>query len=151
MQVLPISSGTPLVLSRLGKRFVARLLEEAVPEIASGEIEIKRIARLPGILTKVAVDLSEQARETVLDARSRGMKGVDPVTACLGRGGSRAQQVQGELGELLNIVRYFEDPRLFVAASLLPAQVRPEAAPPSFSLVFRAIAQYNAKLCADPP
>ena len=50
-------------------------------------------------------------------------RGLSPGALNAG-GGSRAQQVQGELGELLNIVRYFDDPQLFVAAALLPAQVR---------------------------
>jgi N utilization substance protein A len=81
-----------------------------VPEIASGTVEIKEIAREAGSRTKIAV-MSHQA-------------GVDPIGACVGQRGTRVLTVINELnGEKIDVIEWSEDPERFIANSLAPAQV----------------------------
>ncbi|OGY25489.1 MAG: hypothetical protein A2Z11_03615 [Candidatus Woykebacteria bacterium RBG_16_43_9] len=81
-----------------------------VPEIGSGIVEIKVIAREAGSRSKVAVS-SRQA-------------GVDPVGSCVGQKGVRVQAVIAELGnEKIDVIAYSDDPAKFVAAALSPATV----------------------------
>lgn len=97
-------------VSRATKLFVQRLLEREVPEIRSGAVEVKGIAREPGLRTKVAVAGTEP--------------GLDPVGACIGPRGVRHRAILAELGsEHVDIVEWFDEPELFVARALGPAQV----------------------------
>lgn len=97
-------------VSRSTKLFVERLLEREVPEIRSGAVAIRGIAREPGLRTKVAVAAIEP--------------GLDPVGACIGPRGIRHRAILAELGsEHVDIVEWFEDPEQFVARALGPAQV----------------------------
>ncbi len=99
-----------LVVSRSHRSLVRRLFEVEVPEIFSGTVELKAIAREPGSRTKVAV----AARQP----------GVDPVGACVGMRGVRIQNVVNELnGEKIDVVQWDDDPARFVANALSPAQV----------------------------
>ncbi len=105
------SARGPLVhVSRTHPNLVRRLFELETPEIASGEVEVRNIAREAGSRSKMAV------RATV--------EGVDPVGACVGPRGGRVGAVVEELhGEKIDIVVYSEDPCEYVKAALSPADV----------------------------
>jgi N utilization substance protein A len=105
------TSKDPLIrLSRTAVNFVAGLFQLEVPEIQDGIVSIKSIARDPGERTKIAVYSKEPA--------------VDPVGACVGMKGTRVQSVVRELkGERIDIIPYSDDPSLFIAKSLTPANV----------------------------
>ena len=99
-----------IILSRTHKDLVKRLFEVEVPEIYSGSVEIKSIAREPGSRSKIAV----MARQ----------EGIDPVGACVGLRGARIQTVVNELNnEKIDVIQYNEDPAKFVANALSPADV----------------------------
>lgn len=99
-----------LELSRTHPRFLVKLYEMEVPEVAEGIVEIVAVAREPGIRAKIAV-------------RSHDMK-VDPVGTCVGVKGARVQNVIQELkGERQDIVVWSEDPVRFVCNALSPARV----------------------------
>jgi len=101
--------GKQIVVSRADSQLVAALFRLEVPEVGSGAVQIKKIAREPGSRTKIAV-LSTQV-------------GVDPVGSCVGQKGVRVQRViDGLGGEKIDIVQYSEDPGKFIAAALSPAE-----------------------------
>lgn len=81
-----------------------------VPEIYNGTVEIKAIAREPGIRTKVAVAARQE--------------GIDPVGSCVGMRGIRIQNIVNELnGEKIDVVQWSSNPKEFIANALSPAQV----------------------------
>lgn len=110
--VLAVQEDTRLpgiVLSRSHPKFVAKLFELEVPELAEGVVEIKAIAREAGNRTKVA-------------ATSKA-EGVDPVGALVGQRGTRVMAVTNELGpEKVDIIEWSEDPGEFVGNALSPAK-----------------------------
>ena len=96
-------------VSRGARSFVHRLLEAEVPEIKAGTVQIRSIAREPGLRTKVAVASTEP--------------GLDPVGACVGPKGVRHRAILSELGnEHVDIVPWSDDAEVFVASSLGPAK-----------------------------
>ena len=102
--------GPKIFVSRRMAEFVAGLLALEVPEIEEGVVEIKAIAREAGIRTKVAVISNEI--------------NVDPVGACIGEGKIRINSVMRELkGEKVDILKWSEDPKEFIANALAPAPV----------------------------
>ena len=101
--------GRQIIVSRTANKLVTKLFKREVPEVNSGAVEIKIIAREPGRRSKVAV-ASTQA-------------GVDPVGSCVGQKGVRVQAVIDELGgEKIDVIQYNDDPIKFIAAALSPAQ-----------------------------
>jgi N utilization substance protein A len=97
-------------VSRASRLFVHRLLEAEVPEIASGAVEVKGIAREPGLRTKIAVASTKP--------------GIDATGACIGPRGVRHRSLLSELGgEHVDFVPWSEDPAQLVAAALGPANV----------------------------
>jgi N utilization substance protein A len=99
-----------VTVSRASRQFVQRLLEAEVPEVASGAVEVRGIAREAGLRTKVAV------------ASVRA--GIDAVGACVGPKGVRHQALLTELGgEHVDIVPWSGDQAEFVAGALGPARV----------------------------
>jgi len=97
-------------VSRAARSFVHRLLEAEVPEIKAGTVEIKALAREPGLRTKIAVSSSEP--------------GLDPVGACVGPKGVRHRAILSELAsEHVDVVPWSDDSEAFVAAALGPAKV----------------------------
>lgn len=97
-------------VSRANRAFVLRLLEAEVPEIAAGTVQVRAIAREPGLRTKIAV--------SSLDP------GVDAVGACVGPRGVRHRSLTAQLGqEHVDVVPYDADPERYVAAALGPARV----------------------------
>ncbi|MBI4050541.1 MAG: transcription termination/antitermination protein NusA [Candidatus Doudnabacteria bacterium] len=110
LHVEPTAKGPKITLSRSHPDVVRRLFEIEVPEVFSGVIEIKAVAREAGSRSKVGV-FSHQ-------------EGVDPIGACVGQRGSRVQTVMSELGgEKIDIVEWSEDPVKFIANALSPAKI----------------------------
>jgi transcription termination/antitermination protein NusA len=96
-------------VSRASRSFVHRLLEAEVPEIKAGTVQIRAIAREPGLRTKIAVSSTEP--------------GLDPVGACVGPKGVRHRAILSELAnEHVDIVPWSDDAEAFVAAALGPAR-----------------------------
>lgn len=103
-------SRPPIVISRTHPALIRRLFEQEVPEIYEGTVEVKSIAREPGMRSKVAVHS--------LDDR------LDPVGACVGPKGSRVRAVVSELrGERVDVILWDADPAVYVANALSPAKV----------------------------
>lgn len=103
--------GPEIILSRGSPRFVRRLFELEVTEIADGTVKIEAFAREPGYRTKIAV--------TSTDPK------VDPVGACVGARGARVKTIVRELnGEKIDIIRYFPNPRDMVIEAMKPAVPR---------------------------
>jgi len=97
-------------VSRASRSFVHRLMEAEVPEIKAGTVQVRAIAREPGLRTKIAVSSSQA--------------GLDPVGACVGPKGVRHRAILSELAnEHIDIVPWSEDAEAFVAAALGPAKV----------------------------
>ena len=101
--------GVFLRVSRSHPKFLEKLFAVEAPEIASGTVEIKAIAREPGSRSKIAV--------TSHDTH------IDPVGSMVGQRGVRVSTVMSELGgEKIDIIQWSEDPARFVESSLSPAQ-----------------------------
>ena len=110
MEVRRTNRGPQIVVSRAHRDMLRRLLEIEVPEIFSGTVEIKSIAREAGKRTKVAVSALQD--------------GVDPVGSCVGVRGMRIQSIVAELGgEKIDVVEWNADPSTFIANALSPARV----------------------------
>ena len=110
MEVLKNQRGPQLIVSRGHRNLLRRLFELEVPEIFNGTVEIKSIAREPGMRSKVAV----AARQP----------GVDPVGSCVGMRGIRIQTIVKELeGEKIDVLPWDADIARFIANALSPAQV----------------------------
>jgi len=102
--------GPRVFLSRSYPKLVSKLFELEVPEIASGEVKIKSIAREPGSRTKIAVATT--------------VEGIDPIGTVVGQRGTRVQAVINELGgEKIDIIEWSETPEEFISNSLSPAKV----------------------------
>ena len=103
--------GNPqVVVSRSHPDFVRKLFEFEIPEIYEGLIEIKSVSRDPGSRSKVAVYSKNE--------------NIDPVGSCVGQKGVRIQNIINELhGEKIDVIEWNEDPAIYIAAALLPAQV----------------------------
>ncbi|MBU0727677.1 transcription termination factor NusA [Patescibacteria group bacterium] len=109
-RVVHTNKGPQLSISRTHPNLVVRLLEMEIPEVAEGDVEIKSIARDPGVRSKVSV-WSEDDK-------------IDPVGACIGQKGVRIQSVMNELnGERVDIIEWTKDPKEFIATSLQPAKI----------------------------
>ena len=104
------TKGPKVYVSRNDKHLVIRLLEQSVPEIKEGIVEIKGIARDAGDRSKVAVYSTDP--------------NVDPIGACVGEGGARIHDVVRSLnGEKVDLYRWSEDPATLIANSLQPTNV----------------------------
>jgi transcription termination/antitermination protein NusA len=102
--------GPQIILSRTHRNFLRRLLENEVPEIFHGIVEIRSIAREPGQRAKVAVSATQQ--------------GIDPVGACVGIRGVRIQAIVKELhDEKIDVIEWNSDPSVFIAKAISPARV----------------------------
>ena len=102
--------GPQITLSRAHRDFLRRLLEDEVPEIYQGMVEIRSIAREPGQRSKVAVSALQP--------------GIDPVGACVGVRGVRIQAIVRELNEeKIDVIEWNPDPAEYIAKALSPARV----------------------------
>ena len=99
-----------IIISRTDPDFLAKLLEQEVPEVEDGLITIKKIVRLPGERAKVAVESYDDR--------------IDPVGACVGMKGSRIHGIVRELrNENIDIVNFTNNPTLFIQRALTPAKI----------------------------
>ena len=102
--------GTQVQVTRSNIGFVRKLFELEIPEIASGDVIIKNIARDPGNRTKVAVQATKP--------------NLDPIGTCVGFRGQRIDTILGELnGEKIDLIEYSDDPLEYIAKALSPAKV----------------------------
>jgi N utilization substance protein A len=109
-EIKPSPRGPQIILSRAHRNFLRRLLENEVPEIYHGMVEIRSIAREPGQRSKVAVAALQP--------------GVDPVGACVGIRGVRIQAIVRELNdEKIDVIEWNSDPAIYIAKALSPARV----------------------------
>lgn len=110
VEVKSTPRGPQIILSRAHRNFLRRLLENEVPEIYHGMVEIRSIAREPGQRSKVAVAALQP--------------GVDPVGACVGIRGVRIQAIVRELSdEKIDVIEWNPDPAGYIAKALSPARV----------------------------
>jgi transcription termination/antitermination protein NusA len=110
VEVAKTTKGPQVIASRAHRNLLRDLLILEIPEIASGTVEIKGVAREAGYRSKVAV--------------STRQSGIDPVGCCVGLRGIRIQNIVNELnGEKIDVVQWSDDPRSFIANALSPAQV----------------------------
>jgi N utilization substance protein A len=110
LEVKDGSRGPQIILSRAHRNFLRRLLENEVPEIYHGVVEIRAIAREPGARAKVAVMATQP--------------GVDPVGACVGIKGVRIQAIVKELhDEKIDIIQWDPDPVVYISKAISPARV----------------------------
>lgn len=102
--------GTFIVLSRSHPKFLSKLFEAEVPEMANAVVEVKAVVREPGSRAKIAVHSNDPH--------------VDPVGALVGQRGVRVAVVTSELGgEKIDVVEWSEDASEFVKEALKPAQI----------------------------
>ncbi|MFH1749292.1 MAG: transcription termination factor NusA [bacterium] len=103
--------GPQVILSRADKELIRKLFEIEVPEITSGSVEIKDLAREPGRRTKVSVIATQE--------------GVDPVGSCIGQRGTRVQTILAEIcEEKIDIVLWDEKDETYIINALSPAKVK---------------------------
>ena len=99
-----------IILSRTSPKFLERLFEQEIPEVADGIIIVKRVERIPGDKAKVAVESYDER--------------IDPVGACVGMKGSRIHGIVRELGnENIDVINYTTNIQLFLSRALSPAKV----------------------------
>lgn len=102
--------GTQIQVTRSNVGFVRKMFELEIPEVASGDIKIKNIARDAGNRTKVALYTEKQ--------------NLDPIGTCVGFHGQRIDTISSEMnGEKIDLIEYNEDPLDYIAKSLSPAKV----------------------------
>ncbi len=110
LEVKEGSRGPQIILSRAHRNFLRRLLENEVPEIYHGVVEIRAISREPGARAKVAVSATQA--------------GIDPVGACVGIKGVRIQAIVKELhDEKIDIIQWDQDPVIYISKAISPARV----------------------------
>jgi len=110
LEVKDTPRGPQIILSRAHRLFLRRLLENEVPEIYHGIVEIRAIAREPGRRAKVAVSATQP--------------GIDPVGACVGVRGVRIQAIVRELhDEKIDIIEWNPDQQAYIAKAISPARV----------------------------
>ena len=133
LRVDPEAKGPSVILSRASGKFVEALFRLEVSEIADGVVEIMGVSRDPGFRAKLAVRTANE--------------NVDPVGACVGQRGSRVRSIVNELsGEKIDIVRWNEDIRQYVAQALAPAKlesIEVDPALPNTVHVVAAADQYS--------
>jgi N utilization substance protein A len=111
VSVKPTSKHPKIILSRTHPHLVKKLFESEVPEISENIVKVERVAREPGLRSKVAISTKD--------------KRLDPVGTCVGVRGSRVQAVISELrGEKIDIIPYTDEIEEFITASISPAKVK---------------------------
>lgn len=109
-RVIKTSRGPQLIISRNHPNLVMKLMELEIPEIKSGLVEVKTIAREAGVRSKIAVSSNDPK--------------IDPIGSCVGQKGVRVQNVMDELnGERLDIIHWSNDIEQYIRTALAPAKV----------------------------
>jgi N utilization substance protein A len=110
LKVEETPKGATVLLSRAYPKLISKLFELEVPEISSGQVQIKSIAREAGFRSKISVAATQE--------------GIDPIGSMVGQKGTRVMAVINELGgEKIDIIEYSADPEEYIANSLSPAKV----------------------------
>jgi len=110
LKVEETSKGPLVFVSRSYPKLISRIFELEVPEIDSGQVVIKSIAREAGSRSKIAVTTTDE--------------NIDPIGSVVGQRGTRVMAVINELGgEKIDVIEWSEDPKQFIANSLAPAKV----------------------------
>ena len=110
LDVRKVNNLVKILLSRTSPDLIRRLFELEVPEVAESVVQIKKIAREPGLRTKIAV-ISTDSR-------------VDCIGACVGVRGTRIKSIIDEVkGEKIDIIAWSEAPETLIAGSLRPAEI----------------------------
>ncbi len=105
LNIRKLKADVKVILSRTHPEFVKKLFESEIPEVFSGEIELRKIVREPGLRTKVCVSSTD--------------KNIDPAGSCLGPKGIRIEQIRKELhSEQIDIVVWDESPEQFIANAI---------------------------------
>jgi transcription termination/antitermination protein NusA len=108
-KVIKTTKGPQLIISRTHSGLVKKLLELEIPEIKSGLVEIKSIARDPGVRCKVAVSSNDEK--------------IDPIGSCVGQKGVRVQNIMDELsGERIDIIQWSDEMEEYIKTALAPAK-----------------------------
>jgi transcription termination/antitermination protein NusA len=108
-KVIKTTKGPELLISRTHRGLVKKLLELEIPEIKSNLVEIKSIARDPGVRCKVAVTSNDDK--------------IDPIGSCVGQKGVRVQNIMDELnGERIDIIAWSDNMEEYIRTSLAPAK-----------------------------
>lgn len=109
-KVIKTTKGPQLLISRTHPSLVKKLMELEIPEIKAGLVEIKNIAREPGVRSKVAVYSADPK--------------IDPIGSCVGQKGVRVTNVMDELnGERIDIIQWNNNPEDYIKTALAPAKV----------------------------
>jgi len=104
------TKGPEVIVSRSHPEIVKKLFDLEIPEIQSGVVVIKAVAREAGSRSKIAVSTDQE--------------NIDPIGSCIGQRGARIQTIISELkGEKIDIIKYSEDPREFISNALSPAKI----------------------------
>ena len=108
-KVVKTTKGPQLMISRTHPGLVKKLLELDIPEVKSDVVEIKAIAREPGVRSKVAVFSNDEK--------------IDPIGSCVGQKGVRVQNIMDELnGERIDIIQWSDNMEEFITTALAPAK-----------------------------
>lgn len=111
LDIYPEGSGPSLIVSRTHPNFIKCLFEREISEIRDGTIEVKAVAREPGMRSKVAVRTNNER--------------IDPIGACVGIRGGRIKTILKEIGdEKIDIILWNENPKIFVTNALQPAKLK---------------------------
>lgn len=109
-KVIKTTKGPQLLISRRHPKLVQKLMELEIPEVKSGLVLVKAIAREPGVRCKVAVASSDPK--------------IDPIGSCVGQKGVRVQAVMDELNnERIDIILFSDKPDQYIRAALSPAKI----------------------------
>jgi len=109
-KVIKTTKGPQLIISRTHPNLVRKLLELEIPEIKSGAVVVKGIAREPGVRCKVAVASTDEK--------------IDPIGSCVGQKGVRVQNIMEELnGEKIDIIPWTENQEEYIKIALAPAKI----------------------------
>ncbi len=109
-EIRKFKSGPQLVLSRTHNNFLKKLFFQEVPEVYNGIVEVKAVARDPGVRAKVAVYTNDAS--------------IDPVGSCVGVRGYRIQAIVNEIGgEKIDVIQWSPNPATFVINAIAPAEV----------------------------
>ncbi len=109
-KVIKTSRGPQLIISRSHPSLVLKLLELEIPEIKSALVEVKAIAREPGVRSKIAVSSNDPK--------------IDPIGACVGQKGVRVRNIMDELnGERIDVIQWSKDAEEYIRTALAPAKV----------------------------
>ena len=109
-KVVKTTKGPQLIISRTHSSLVRKLLELEIPEIKEEIVEIKGVARDPGVRCKIAVTSHDEK--------------IDPIGACVGQKGVRVQNITNELhGERIDVIEWATDPAEYIKRALAPAEV----------------------------